>query len=150
MALTASKMIELRIKVPDFTLADEVSGDLVNFNTVKGEKGTLVMFISNHCPLVIHVQHKLAEIAHQFFKLEIGFVAISSKDAQNYPADIPQNLKKQERIHDFHFQYLYEESQKVVKDFGAVWTPEFFSMIPIALVSIGGDWTNQTLQMAFR
>lgn len=126
MALTASKMIELGLKAPDFTLADVVSGKLIKFQDIKGIKGTLVMFICNHCPYVIHIQQKLVEIADQFIPQGVGFVAISSNDSIHYPADNPENLRKQAKANHFQFPYLFDESQQITIAYGAVCTPDFF------------------------
>jgi hypothetical protein len=58
MARTPSKMLPLGTKAPPFILPDTVSGNKVSLGELKGQKGTLVMFICNHCPFVKHVNPK--------------------------------------------------------------------------------------------
>ena len=55
MALTPSNMLALGTQAPDFTLPDVVTGENTSLSQIKGEKGTVVMFICNHCPYVKHV-----------------------------------------------------------------------------------------------
>jgi len=66
MSLTPTKPIPLGFKAPDFKLPDVVSGKKVTFREIKGEKGTLVMFICNHCPYVKHVIDELVRIGNDY------------------------------------------------------------------------------------
>lgn len=125
MALTRTSPIELGFKAPDFSLPDVVSGKTASFSDVKGEKGTLVMFICNHCPYVIHVLPEIIRLAHDFMKKGIGIVAISANDASSYPQDGPGEMRRLALEENFPFPYLYDESQQTAKDYHAVCTPEF-------------------------
>ena len=93
MALTESKMLDLGTQAPEFNLPDTVSGDLKSYSDIKGEQGTVVLFLCNHCPYVIHVNEELVKIANEYLKKGIGFVAISSNDVVNYPEDAPDKMK---------------------------------------------------------
>lgn len=93
MALTESNMPGLGMKASDFTLPDTVSGEMMTFNDIKGMKGTVILFICNHCPYVIHVNAELVRIANEYKLAGIGFVAISSNDAVNYPDDAPEKMR---------------------------------------------------------
>lgn len=126
MALTYSTMMPLEASIPPFSLTDVVSGKTFNQNTLKGERGLLVMFICNHCPYVVHVQEKMTEMANEFLKKGIGMVAISANDVTRYPDDDPVHLKEQAEKLGFNFPYLYDETQSVAKAFDAVCTPDFF------------------------
>lgn len=125
MARTLTTSIPLGFKAPDFALKDVVSGKTISFKDVKGEKGTLVMFICNHCPYVIHVIDELVNLGNEYAEKGIGFVAISSNDVLNYPQDGPELMKEfaEERV--FPFPYLYDESQDVAKAYDAACTPDF-------------------------
>ena len=125
MALTPTKQIALSFKAPDFNLADTSSGNQISFSDVKGNKGTLVMFICNHCPYVIHVIEELVRVANDFLPKEIGFVAISSNDVENYPDDSPEKMKAFAATHNFPFPYLYDETQEIAKAYTAECTPDF-------------------------
>jgi len=94
MALTESTMLELGTAAPDFALRDVVSGKTVRRDDFRGQKGLLVMFICTHCPYVKHIEQGLAQLGSDYSD-KLGIVAISSNDAQNYPDDSPEGLKKQ-------------------------------------------------------
>ncbi len=112
-------------KAPDFELPG-VDGRTYTFDDIAGEKGTVVVFICNHCPYVKAIVDRLVRDAKELMENGIGFVAISSNDAQQYPADSFDNMKKFAEEHGFPFPYLYDETQEVAKAYGAVCTPDFF------------------------
>jgi peroxiredoxin len=93
---------------------------------VKGENGTLVMFICNHCPYVMAVIDRIVRDAKALQALGVGVVAISANDVGTYPQDGPEHMVTLAEKHGFTFPYLYDESQQVAKAFGAVCTPDFF------------------------
>lgn len=126
MAVTPSTMIPLGTKAPNFTLPDVVSGKEMSLQEVSGEKGTLIMFICNHCPFVIHYNEKLVEMANEYQHKGIKFVAISSNDVANYPQDSPEKMKLVAEKEGYGFPYLYDESQQVAKAYQAECTPDFF------------------------
>lgn len=126
MALTPSSMLDLGTVAPDFQLSDVVTGKKMTFNDVRGAKGTVVMFICAHCPYVIHVQDELVKVAGVYQDQGVEFVAISSNDAINYPADSPEKLKEQADSIGFTFPYLYDEDQSVARAYQAECTPDFF------------------------
>lgn len=125
MALTPTKQIPLGFEAPKFFLPDMISGRTLSYDDIKGEKGTLVMFICNHCPYVKHVVHELVRLANDYMPKGIGFVAINSNDALKYPEDSPEKMKTFASEHRFPFPYLYDESQDVAKAYDAVCTPDF-------------------------
>lgn len=84
MARTPTTEIPLGFTAPKFELQDVVSAKTFTFEQLKGEKGTVVMFICNHCPFVILVREELVRLAHDYLSKGIGFVVISSNDAENY------------------------------------------------------------------
>lgn len=126
MVMTPSKMVSLGTQAPDFSLPDTVSGELMNLSELRSAKGTLIMFICNHCPFVKHVEAQLAKIGHDYIPKGISLVAISSNDVQNYPDDSPQKMKELAESVGFSFPYLYDESQEVAKAYQAACTPDFY------------------------
>jgi peroxiredoxin len=126
MALTESSMINLGTLAPDFILPDTISGQLSGLNDLKGDKGTLIMFICNHCPYVIHVMPELIKIAQDFIPKGIAVVAISSNDIVAYPQDGPEKMKEFSEEWNFNFPYLFDESQEVAKAYDAACTPDFY------------------------
>ncbi|MBD0344269.1 MAG: thioredoxin family protein [Coleofasciculus sp. Co-bin14] len=126
MARTASTMLPLGTKAPDFQLPDVVSGKTISLNTFAGKKALLVMFICRHCPFVKHVQAELARIGKDYANTEAGIVAISTNDAANYPNDAPEKLKEMAEQLGFVFPFCYDESQETAKAYTAACTPDFF------------------------
>lgn len=126
MAATPSNMFPLGEEAPAFSLRDTVSGDYISLADAKGEKATVVMFICNHCPFVIHVAQQIAVLATDYQAKGIGFVAISSNDVVKYPQDAPGHMKTFASGHGLTFPYLYDESQDVAKAYQAACTPDFY------------------------
>ncbi len=117
--------MKLGYKAPDFSLPNVVSGDLQSYSEIRGEKATVVMFICNHCPFVIHVMDELIRIGKDYTNQGIGFVAISSNDVANYPDDSPEKMKRLALEKGFPFPYLYDKTQEVAKAYTAACTPDF-------------------------
>lgn len=93
MANTPSNMLELGTKAPFFELPNpSQSNELQTLDELKGEKGTLVIFMCNHCPFVLHVIDKLAELYEDYQDKGIEFIAINSNDTEKYPADSPLKM----------------------------------------------------------
>ena len=113
-------------KAPDFNLLDTISDKMVSLQDVRGEKGTVVMFICNHCPFVIHVNQELVRLAKDYQDKGFGFVAISSNDANYVPQDGPEYMKLHAAKVGYPFPYLYDETQEVAQKYDAVCTPDFY------------------------
>ncbi len=126
MALTPSNMIELGTKAPDFKLIDTITNNVFSYQDIKGELGTVVMFICNHCPFVIHVIDEIVRVANDYRVLGFGFVAISSNDISAYPQDGPAAMWENARKNNFTFPYLLDETQEVAKAYDAACTPDFY------------------------
>lgn len=126
MARTASTMLALGTRAPNFALTDVATGRTVSLETFSGDRGLLVMFICRHCPFVKHVQDELARIGKDYLGKGLGIVAISPNDAANYPADAPESLKEMVEELAFTFPLLFDESQEVAKVYTAACTPDFF------------------------
>jgi len=126
MAETPSTMLPLGTKAPDFSLPDTRTEKNISLQDVKSDIATVIMFICNHCPYVKHIQTKLVEVAKKYQAKKISFVAISSNDAKNYPADGPHEMRHEAELHHYTFPYLYDESQAVAKAYHAACTPDFF------------------------
>ena len=125
MALTETPICNFGENAKEFSL---VSTDNValSLNDFKGEKGTLIMFICNHCPYVKKVIDKIVADTNHLSKIGIKSVAIMSNDTKNYPEDSFDNMIKFSKKNKFSFPYLFDKTQKVAKSYGAVCTPDFF------------------------
>jgi len=126
MALTYSTMLPLSTLAPDFNLLDTMTGQFCTLDLLKGNKGTVIMFICNHCPFVKHVQQTLVKIANDYQSSGIAFIAISANDSEQYPEDSPQKMKEIGQNLHYPFPYLYDETQEVAKAYQAACTPDFF------------------------
>ena len=126
MARTPSNMLALGSRASDFTLLDTVTSSELSLSSIRGAKGTVLFFICNHCPFVIHVNDELVRIANDYDTRGIGFAAISSNDVENYPDDHPDLMKVQARKLDYPFPYLYDESQEVARAYEAACTPDIY------------------------
>ncbi len=126
MARTLSNMLPLGTTAPDFRLLDTVSGKMLSLAELASDKGTVIMFICNHCPYVIHVQDELLRIAAEYQKKGVGFVAISANDAVKYPDDAPEKMAIKAKEKSFGFPYLYDETQEVAHAYMAACTPDFY------------------------
>lgn len=125
MALTPTTSIPLGFKAPEFLLNDVVTNQQKSYQNINGTKGTVVMFICNHCPFVIHIREQLVQLANDYLSKGIGFVAISSNDVLNYPQDSPEKMAEMALEFDFPFPYLFDEKQQVAKEYDAACTPDF-------------------------
>lgn len=126
MALTPSVMVDLGTKAVDFELLNVSSGKKVSIFQFRKSRGLLVMFICRHCPYVKHLEKALAILGRDYEKSEIGIIAVSSNDAENYPDDHPSQLKKMVQELSFSFPFLYDEDQEMAKRYRAACTPDFF------------------------
>ncbi len=112
-------------KAPDFKLLG-VDGKTWTLQECMGKNGLLVMFICNHCPYVKAVHSRILRDTTELKELGVNSVAIMSNDTVNYPDDSYENMQKIAAEHNYHFPYLYDETQEVAKAYGAVCTPDFF------------------------
>ena len=126
MALTPSNMLPLGTQAPDFCLMDTVTKNTFYLKKLKSKKGTVVMFLCNHCPYVKHVNEELVRIAHDYRVTGFSFIAISSNDAKAYPQDGPDAMYRTDQEQKYPFPYLYDETQKVAKAYDAACTPDFY------------------------
>lgn len=126
MARTPSNMVPLGTAAPDFNLPDTVSGNSYTLHQLKGAKATVVMFICNHCPFVVHVNPELVQLANDYISKGVEFVAISSNDVSTHPDDAPDKMRENAIRLKYPFPYLYDETQATAKAYDAACTPDFY------------------------
>ena len=113
-------------KAHDFKLKS-TDNKIISLNDVKGENGTLIMFICNHCPYVKAVTKDIVEDSKKLNDFGINTVAICANDAENYPEDSFENMIKFAKANNFgEMNYLIDETQEIARKYGAVCTPDFF------------------------
>ena len=125
MVRTASTMLPLGTKAPDFSLPD-TDGKTVSLSDLAGSKALLVIFMCNHCPYVKHVADQLKQLADDYMPQGVAVVGISSNDAEKYPDDSPAAMAEEKAQRGYAFAYLFDEDQSVAKAYSAACTPDFF------------------------
>ena len=127
---------ELGWKAPDFKLLS-IDDNFYSLDDLKGKKGTVIAFICNHCPYVIKIADRLSQEALQLNKIGVSTIAIMSNDVFSYPEDSFENMKLFSKKFNFTFPYLYDETQNIARNYGAVCTPDIFGF-------------NQSLELMYR
>ncbi|MGM8226930.1 thioredoxin family protein [Cellvibrio sp. ARAG 10.3] len=122
MARTPSTMVALGSAAADFRLLNPANNQQVARDDLRKSKGLLVIFMCNHCPFVKHILEGLRALGRDYHNSEIGLVAISSNDAEQYPDDAPEKMPQL----NLGITYLYDETQQVAKAYDAACTPDFF------------------------
>lgn len=126
MALTESNFFPIGSKAPDFVLPDTISGRMLSLADLRSDKATVVMFICNHCPYVKHINTGLVNLANEYIRKGVNFIAVNSNDAGRYPDDSPERMTEVAKQNGYPFPYLYDENQEVAKAYDAACTPEFY------------------------
>ena len=123
--LTQTPICDFGKKAVPFKLKS-TEGKIISLEDLKGENGTLIMFICNHCPYVKAITKDIVEDCNELKKIGINSVAISSNDPTNYPEDSFENMIEFAKKNEFSFPYLIDETQETAKAYDAVCTPDFF------------------------
>lgn len=123
----SSRDLALGTSLPPFRLRDAATGALVDGSALAaGKKGTLVMFVCNHCPYVVHVRSELVRVAHDAQARGFAVVAINSNDERTYPQDAPPEMARLAKTEGWRFPFLFDETQDVARAFGAACTPDLY------------------------
>ena len=126
MSLVESTMVPIGTQAPNFHLKDTVSGNYYSLDDLKSDVATVIMFICNHCPFVIHVNHELVNMANEYKHKGVSFIAISSNDVEGYPEDSPDKMSIVAKVLKFPYPYLYDKRQEMAKSYDAACTPDFY------------------------
>lgn len=126
MSLTPSNLLKRGTIAPNFVLIDTISNKKMSLQALKGDKGTIIFFICNHCPFVVHINNQLVQLAKDYTSRGFGFIAISSNDIDKYPMDSPEKMKAHALNEHYPFPYLYDKTQEVAKAYHAACTPDLY------------------------
>lgn len=137
MALVHTPVVSAGWQAPSFDNLKGVDGKTYSLEGIKGENGTLVMFICNHCPYVKGIMDRLPQTMEKVQALGVGVIAVMSNDAVHYPEDSFDKMALFEKQNNFTFPYALDETQQVARAYGAVCTPDFFGF-------------NKDLQLQYR
>ena len=125
MARTPSTMTPLGTVAPAFALPD-TEGHIVSSRDFDAAPALLIVFLCNHCPYVKHIRHSLAALSREFNARGVAIVGINANDAEQYPEDGPDAMKREKDTIGYDFPYLFDETQEVAKAYDAACTPDFF------------------------
>jgi len=126
MAFTESNMLPLGTPAPYFELPDTVSGKTLSLDELQSREATVIMFLCNHCPYVIHINPEIVRLAKEYISRGVAFIAISANDVVKYPEDGPEQMKVVAEKLEYPFPYLYDESQEVARAYDAACTPDIY------------------------
>jgi peroxiredoxin len=126
MAKTASTMLSLGTRAPDFTLTDVRTHRPASLRDFEGKQALLIMFICNHCPYVVHVRGQFKNLEADYARRGLQIVAINANSALTHPQDGPEPMRELAAAEGWGFPFLYDESQEVAKAYRAACTPDFF------------------------
>ena len=124
MALTKTPICDFGKKALEFKLKS-TENKILSLKDIQGEKGTLIMFICNHCPYVKAIIKDLVHDCNELKNFGINSVAICSNDVKNYPEDSFEKMIEFAIKHKFNFPYLIDETQDIARKYHAVCTPDF-------------------------
>ena len=125
MVMTASTMLALGTRAPDFQLPD-TEGNTVSVTDFKEMPALLVIFMCNHCPFVKYILTEMVELIKEYQEKGVAVVGINSNDVVSFSADRPEMMAEIAAEKGFSFPYLYDESQGIAKAYRAACTPDFF------------------------
>ena len=122
-----STMLPLGTKMPSFNLLG-IDGEMYTNEIFDGKKGSLVMFICNHCPFVKHVNEEIVNLSNEIMGNDIGVIGINSNDStqEKYAEDSIDKMREYADNLEYNFPYVVDEDQSVAKNFTAQCTPDFF------------------------
>ena len=122
-----STMLPLGTKMPSFNLLG-IDGEMYTNEIFHGKKGSLVMFICNHCPFVKHVNEEIVNLSNEITGNDIGVIGINSNDStqEKYAEDSIDKMREYADNLGYNFPYVVDEDQSVAKNFTAQCTPDFF------------------------
>ncbi len=126
MVRTESQMLQLGTKAPNFSLRNVADDQFLRLSDSVGENGTLVFFICNHCPFVIHVRDEFKPLFEEYSAKGISFIAVNSNSLETHPQDGPENMKALVQDMDWKFPFLFDDAQEVARAYSAACTPDFF------------------------
>ena len=126
MALTTSKGLPIGSPAPTFSGLEGVDGARHDFDEYSDARALVVVFTCNHCPVSIAYEDRLIALDHDYQPRGVQIVAINPNDAQRYPDDSLEEMKKRAATKGFAFPYLQDATQEVARAYQAACTPDPF------------------------
>jgi len=108
---------------PDFTLPDTAGA---SWSPKGPAPATVVVFTCNHCPYALAWHDRIADAARDYAGRGVRFLAINANDADRYPRDSYEAMRRRVEGEDWPMPYLHDASQEVARAYGAQTTPDVF------------------------
>lgn len=144
MVETYSNEIIKGTKAFNFTLKDEITSKYIELEKIKGDIATVIIFMCNHCPYVLHIIEQFVDVISQYKTKGIECIAINSNDVNNYPEDSPEKMKLFGQKYNFSFPYIFDETQNIAKKYKAACTPDLFVFDKKLQLSYQGQFDDST------
>ena len=125
MVLTPTTQIPLGYDAPKFNLLNPIMGKIQSLDELKSHKATVIVFMCNHCPYVVHILDVLVQLSNEYLAKSISFIGINSNDILKYPDDSPEKMVELVENNNIAFPYLFDETQEVARAYQAACTPDF-------------------------
>ncbi len=126
MALTDSNMLPLGTIAPDFNLEDVTTGERIHLHKDSSSEATVIIFMCNHCPYVVHLIRSISNFIKKYQKKGIQFIGINSNDVIKYPDDSPSKMIEFAQLYDLSMPYCFDETQEVARLYNAACTPDIY------------------------
>ncbi|HJZ89645.1 MAG TPA: thioredoxin family protein [Gemmataceae bacterium] len=111
------------------SLADHADKDVV-----------VVVFTCNSCACSEEYEDRIIAFAQKYK----GRAALVAVNVNTIPDDRLDAMKKKAEKKKFTFPYLYDETQKIARDYGATYTPEFFVLTKDRKIAYMGAMDDRT------
>lgn len=111
--------------VPPFSLPDTEGGTHA-VPLPEAPPATVLVVTCMHCPYVIAWNPRLRAVAEEYGARGVRFLGIHPNDAERYPADGIEHMRRFVREQSWPFPYLRDETQEVARALGAERTPHVF------------------------
>ena len=125
MVLTPTTKIPLGFKAPYFELLNPLTGKNQSLLELQSNQSTVIIFMCNHCPYVVHVLDGLVDLANDYLDQDVSIIGINSNDIVKHPDDSPEKMVELINNYNIPFPYLFDETQEIAKAYYAACTPDF-------------------------
>jgi len=112
-------------KAPDFNLKN-VDGEMVSLKDAAGDKGAIVIFTCNTCPVVHAYEERIINLDKKYREKGYPVIAINPNDPAISKGDSFEKMKDRAKDKGYTFPYLFDEQQDVFPAYGATRTPHTF------------------------
>ena len=111
---------------PVFTDLDGTDGKTHSLNEFKSKSAVVIVFTCNGCPVANAYEDRIAALAKKYAEGPDAKVAVIAINVNTVPEDRLDKMIERSKKKKYTYPYLYDPTQKIAKEYGAMYTPEFF------------------------